>query len=70
MVNGHTKGKKAALHPAEPTPEELESQLPVVRDGQVPLQLIVDRVVQDAYANLTEMADTCVGRFPTLHMSG
>ncbi|KDQ15248.1 hypothetical protein BOTBODRAFT_31903 [Botryobasidium botryosum FD-172 SS1] len=65
MTNGaHTKGKKVVLHPpqpAEPTLEELERQLPLVRDGQVPLALVIDRVVQDAYANLTEMADTMPG---------
>ncbi|KAI0356373.1 MED14-domain-containing protein [Trametes cingulata] len=42
----------------EPAPEELEKELPVVTDGQVPLGELVSRLVQTMYAELTEMAET------------
>jgi hypothetical protein len=38
--------------------EEILAELPNVTDDLVPLSLVVDRVVQDAYAKLNEMADT------------
>lgn len=42
----------------EPTIEQLEQELPVVHDGQVPLGELVSRVVQAIYAELSEMAET------------
>lgn len=45
----------------EPTQAELERELPVVPDGQVPLGDLLSRVVQSIYAELSEMAETCVG---------
>jgi hypothetical protein len=50
------------VHESHPTPmmEELERELPVVYDGQVPLGELVSRIVQTIYAELSEMAETCV----------
>ncbi|EIW78720.1 MED14-domain-containing protein [Coniophora puteana RWD-64-598 SS2] len=42
----------------EPSVEELETELPVVYDGQVPLGDLLSRVVQAIYAELSELADT------------
>ncbi|KAI0633692.1 MED14-domain-containing protein [Trametes polyzona] len=42
----------------EPSLEELERELPVVMDGQVPLGELVSRLSQTMYAELTEMAET------------
>lgn len=42
----------------EPSQEELESELPVVYDGQVPLGDLLSRVVQGIYAELSELAET------------
>ncbi|KAL0581807.1 mediator complex subunit [Marasmius crinis-equi] len=42
----------------EPSLEELERELPVVLDGQVPLGELLSRVTQSIYAELTEMAET------------
>lgn len=59
FLNGApSKGAKPTPQAPEPPLEELERELPVVREGQVPVALVIDRLVQDAYANLTEMADT------------
>ena len=44
----------------EPTQEELELELPVVYDGQVPLGDALSRVVQAIYAELCELAETFV----------
>lgn len=44
----------------EPTIEELERELPVVHDGQVPLGDLLSRVVQSIYAELSELAETWV----------
>ncbi|KAI0316938.1 mediator complex subunit MED14-domain-containing protein [Amylostereum chailletii] len=38
--------------------ERLEVELPVVDDGQVPMQEIVSRLVQTCYAELSELAET------------
>ncbi|CDO75529.1 hypothetical protein BN946_scf184871.g10 [Trametes cinnabarina] len=46
----------ALMH--EPTPEDLERELPVVMDGQVPLGELISRLSQTMYAELTEMAET------------
>ncbi|OSD01314.1 MED14-domain-containing protein [Trametes coccinea BRFM310] len=46
----------ALMH--EPTPEDLEKELPVVMDGQVPLGELISRLSQTMYAELTEMAET------------
>ncbi|KAF8972893.1 mediator complex subunit MED14-domain-containing protein [Flammula alnicola] len=43
---------------SEPTLEELERELPVVYDGQVPLGDLLSRVVQSIYAELSELAET------------
>jgi mediator of RNA polymerase II transcription subunit 14 len=51
------------FHPednAAPTDEELEGELPVVFDGQVPLGELLERVVQGIYAELVELAETLV----------
>ncbi|OAX41796.1 MED14-domain-containing protein [Rhizopogon vinicolor AM-OR11-026] len=42
----------------EPTIEELEKELPVVLDGQVPLGDLLSRVVQAIYAELSELVET------------
>ena len=42
----------------EPLPDELERELPVVMDGQIPLGDLLSRLVQTMYAELTEMAET------------
>ncbi|KIJ59729.1 hypothetical protein HYDPIDRAFT_118235 [Hydnomerulius pinastri MD-312] len=42
----------------EPTLEQLEMELPVVHDGQVPLGDLLSRVVQAIYAELSELAET------------
>ncbi|KDQ53591.1 hypothetical protein JAAARDRAFT_39281 [Jaapia argillacea MUCL 33604] len=42
----------------EPTLEELERELPVVYDGQVPLGDLLSRVAQSIYAELCELAET------------
>lgn len=42
----------------EPSPEELEKELPVVTDGQIPLGELTSRLVQAMYAELTEFAET------------
>ncbi|KAK1225258.1 mediator complex subunit [Marasmius sp. AFHP31] len=42
----------------EPTLEELERELPVVSDGQVPLGELLSRVTQSIYAELSEMTET------------
>ena len=42
----------------EPSLEELEHELPIVHDGQVPLGELLSRVVQAIYAELTEMSET------------
>lgn len=48
----HTNG----IH--EPSQEELERELPVVNDGQIPLGELVSRMAQAIYAELTELAET------------
>ena len=42
----------------EPTMEQLEMELPVVLDGQVPLGDLLSRVMQAIYAELSELAET------------
>ena len=42
----------------EPTVEQLESELPTVLDGQIPLGDLVSRMAQAVYAELTELAET------------
>ncbi len=61
-VNGHVNGytsrpiQNGKTH--EPFPEELEKELPVVMDGQIPLGELVSRLAQSMYAELVEMAET------------
>ena len=43
---------------SDPSLEELERELPVVLDGQIPLRELLQRMVQAIYAELTEMAET------------
>ncbi|KAG7090906.1 hypothetical protein E1B28_009983 [Marasmius oreades] len=43
---------------SEPIMEELERELPIVLDGQVPLGDLLSRVMQSIYAELSEMAET------------
>ncbi|KAI0745059.1 MED14-domain-containing protein [Earliella scabrosa] len=59
-INGftpHTPFQNGKIH-HEPTLEELERELPVVMDGQIPLGELVSRLVQTMYAELVEMAET------------
>lgn len=42
----------------EPTMEQLDMELPVVHDGQVPLGELLSRVMQAIYAELSELAET------------
>ncbi|KAF8530531.1 mediator complex subunit MED14-domain-containing protein [Hysterangium stoloniferum] len=42
----------------QPTIEELEAELPIVQNDQVPLSEVLSRVVQDIYAELMTLADT------------
>ena len=59
-INGftpHTPLQNGKIH-HEPTLEELERELPVVMDGQIPLGELVSRLVQTMYAELVEMAET------------
>lgn len=44
--------------PNSPSQEELERELPLVYDGQVPLAELVSRMAQAMYAELTELAET------------
>ena len=63
-TNGHTPallpGPATAngLHEHEPSVEDLERELPVVYDGQIPLGELVSRTVQAIYAELSELAET------------
>jgi hypothetical protein len=66
-VNGAPDGLHAFLgaggpeaDDGEPSLEALEAELPVVHDEQVPLGDLVSRVVQALYAELSELAETCV----------
>ena len=43
---------------SEPTLEELERELPVVYDGQIPLGDLLSRSVQSVYAELLELVET------------
>ncbi|KZT67209.1 MED14-domain-containing protein [Daedalea quercina L-15889] len=60
QINGHTSSNGSTLTNGfyEPPVEELERELPVVYDGQVPLGELVSRVVQAIYAELSELAET------------
>lgn len=40
--------------------EELDQELPVVYDGQVPMGELLSRVVQAIFAELSELAETYV----------
>ncbi|KAG6866651.1 hypothetical protein C0991_000761 [Blastosporella zonata] len=42
----------------EPTMDELERELPMVMDGQIPLGDLLSRVMQAIYAELAELAET------------
>ena len=42
----------------EPSLEELERELPMVYDGQIRLGELLSRVVQQIYAELSELAET------------
>jgi len=47
-----------SLSVSEPTLEELERELPIVYDGQIPLGDLLSRVVQSVYAELSELVET------------
>lgn len=49
-LNGH--------YASEPSLEQLETELPVVLEGQVSLGELLSRVVQAIYAELVELAET------------
>lgn len=67
-VNGHkassgtvdVSGPSTSNEFHETSLEELERELPVVYDGQVPLGDLLSRVTQAIYAELLEMAETYV----------
>lgn len=61
--NSDTLGPNA-VH--EYSVDDLERELPVVYDGQVSLGELLSRVVQSIYAELSELADTCVSYRGTL----
>jgi len=42
----------------EPTIQDLERELPIVNDGQIPVGDLLSRVMQAIYAELAEMAET------------
>ena len=58
-MNGVVEGIPNGL-PHSPSQEELERELPLVHDGQVPLAELVSRMAQAVYAELTELAETWV----------
>lgn len=65
LTSQDTNGHASELHlirgvDGEPSIEELESELDIVQDGQVELGDLLSRVVQQIYAELTEMAETFV----------
>lgn len=45
-------------HVLEPSLDELEQELPMVYDGQIRLGELLSRVVQQIYAELSELAET------------
>ncbi|EJF55792.1 MED14-domain-containing protein [Dichomitus squalens LYAD-421 SS1] len=51
LLNGKTEAHELPL-------EVLESELPLVHDGQIPLGELVSRLAQSMYAELVEMAET------------
>ncbi len=53
VLNGFHAG-----YDQEPSLEELEQELPVVYDGQIPLGDLLSRVVQAIYAELLELSET------------
>ncbi|CAA7259201.1 unnamed protein product [Cyclocybe aegerita] len=61
---GHSANKAALSDDSlpeisyEPTQEELERELPVVYDGQIPLGDLLSRVSQSIYGELSELAET------------
>jgi mediator of RNA polymerase II transcription subunit 14 len=56
--------------PHEPTIQDLERELPLVDHDQIPLGDLLSRVMQAIYAELAEMAETCVPKaFIPLTMS-
>lgn len=61
LPNGtHSIGRIPHGLPDSPTLEQLEHELPSINEGQVPLGELVSRVAQAVYAELTELAETCV----------
>lgn len=55
--NGHDVGEYAQSA-REPSLEELERDLPVVYEGQIPLGELLSRMAQSVYAELQVMAET------------
>lgn len=45
-----------------PTPDELHQEIRMTYEGQLPFTQILDRIVQDSYANLTELAEVWVNQ--------
>lgn len=41
----------------QPTTADLAAEMPMSFDGQIPLAMIVDRLTQDAYTNLSELSE-------------
>lgn len=61
LINGEatTKGKQPASAPALP-PGSGENELPMMRDGLVPLSVIVERLVASVYADLQHLGEMSV----------
>lgn len=60
MDHNPTNGHPPVNGVYEPTQADLERELPLVLDDQVPLGDLVSRVVQSIYAELSELAETSV----------
>lgn len=58
--NNHADGHALLDIEEEPSIEELQRELPIVEEGQIPLREVLQRIVQAIYAELTEMAETYV----------
>ena len=61
-TNGHMKVEEDAQQHVdeEISVEELGREIPSVDEGQIPPRELLQRVTQAIYAELTEMAETCV----------
>ncbi|KIM79071.1 hypothetical protein PILCRDRAFT_90363 [Piloderma croceum F 1598] len=58
MMDPPIQNMNGINHDSEPTLDDLELELPVVYDGQIPFGDLLSRVVQGVYAELSELAET------------